>query len=257
MTFDPLHELLIRPILNLLIALYKGLLLIGVPGAFGLAIIALTAIIRGFLSPLTRLQLTSAKKMQELKPKLDELSKKHKGDKVKLQQAQLELYKNAGVNPAAGCLPLLVQIPVFISLYNVFNQVLNGGASGEFMQNLPKLLYHPALQVSHLELNFFGVNLATKPNEWQTAGIGLLLIPVATGLLQFWQTRLMTPATPAVKSPAGEEDSMAGMQKQMGLIMPVMIGFFALSFPVGLSLYWNTFTLFGIMQQLRINRSQT
>ena len=108
--------MLIWPILNILIALYKGLALLKIPGAFGFAIIILTIIIRGLLTPFTKAQLKSAKKMQDLKPQLDELSRKHKGDKTKLQQAQMSLYKEAGINPAAGCLPLLVQIPIFISL---------------------------------------------------------------------------------------------------------------------------------------------
>ena len=103
------NQLLIWPILNLLIALYKGLDFIKIPGAFGLAIILLTCIIRLVLTPFTKAQLKSAKKMQDLKPRIDELNKKHKDDKTKLQQAQLNLYKEAGVNPAAGCLPLLVQ----------------------------------------------------------------------------------------------------------------------------------------------------
>lgn len=248
------NQLLIWPILNILIAIYKGLAFLKVPGAFGFAIIGLTILIRGVLTPVTKAQLKSAKKMQDLKPHLDELSKKHKDDKTKLQQAQLALYKDAGVNPAAGCLPLLVQIPVFISLYNVFIQVLDGSGT-EFISKVNQVLYHPALRIEGLDLNFFGIGLAVKPNQWQTQGIWLLAIPVITGLLQYWQTRLMIPPAPK-KDPAAQEDQMMQMQKQMGLMMPVMIGFFALSFPVGLSLYWNTFSVFGIIQQIQINKGK-
>lgn len=249
------NQILIWPILNLLIALYKGFSVIGLPGAFGFAIIALTVLIRGALTPLTNAQLKSAKKIQNLKPRLDELSRRHKDDKVKLQQAQLELYKEAGVNPAAGCLPLLLQIPVFIALYNVFIQVLDGGASAEFIASINKVLYHSALTIETLDLNFFGVNLAIKPSAWQTAGVWLLLIPVITGVLQFIQTKLMSPPSPKTDDKGAKQaDAMADMQKQMGFVMPVMIGFFAFSFPVGLSLYWNIFSLFGIMQQLKVNK---
>jgi len=248
------NQLLIWPILNILIAVYKGLALLKIPGAFGWAIIVLTLLVRSLLTPFTKAQLKSAKKLQDLKPRLDELSKKHKGDKTKLQQAQLSLYQEAGINPAAGCLPLLVQIPVFISLYNVFIQVLNGGGS-EFIERINKVLYHPALRIDNLDLNFFGINLAVKPNQWQMYGFWLLLIPVITGVLQYIQTKLMTPATVAPKAPQ-QEDQMMAMQKQMGLMMPVMIGFFALSFPIGLALYWNTFTLFGIMQQKQVNKGR-
>ena len=88
-------------------------------GNLGLAIIALTLFIRSVLIPVTLPSLRSAKKMQELKPLLDNLKRKHKNDKKKLQQAQMDLYKKNNINPAAGCLPQIVQIIVLISLYKV------------------------------------------------------------------------------------------------------------------------------------------
>jgi len=254
------NNVLIWPILNLLMFFYKIFELVKIPGAFGLAIIALTALVRTITLPLTSAQLKSAQKMQALKPKIDALSAKFKNDKVKLQQAQLELYKEAGVNPAAGCLPALVQLPVFIALYNVFIHALNVGGGIGAIADVNKVLYHPFLHAQKIDLWFFGVNLATKPSEWQKLGLGLLLVPLITGGLQYLQTKLMTSAQPKaieklekIKEKA-EPDQMASMQKQMGLIMPVMIGFFAYSFPLGLALYWNIFTLFGIMQQLQINK---
>lgn len=248
------NQLLIWPILNVLIGLYKAFTIVALPGAFGFAIIALTLLIRTVLAPLTNAQMKSAKKMQDLKPRLDELNKKHKDNKVALQQAQLALYKEMGINPAAGCLPLLVQIPIFIALYNVFSGVLTSANTTDVVRDINKVLYHPVVQIESLNLDFFGINLAVKPNEWQVYGIWLLLIPVITGLLQYFQTKQMLPS--ASKQPAAQEDQMAAMQKQMGLIMPVMIGFFALSFPIGLALYWNAFTLFGIMQQSKINKKK-
>lgn len=247
------NQILVWPILNLLIAIYKILSLIGIPGAFGFAIVILTVIIRGATLPLSHTQLKSAKKIQDLKPRLDELTQKHGKDKVKLQQAQLALYKEAGVNPAAGCLPLLLQMPVFIALYNVFIQVLNKD-TGVVIETINKILYHPALHIEKLDLSFLGTNLSARPNEWQSAGVWLLTIPFITGGLQYLQTRLMTKTTnpPSQKS---QEDQATAMQRQMALMMPVMIGFFSLSFPLGLSLYWNIFTLFGIIQQLQINKT--
>ncbi len=110
------NQILIWPILNVLMFFNNVLSASKIPGAFGWSIIFLTLAIRGVLYPLTKTQLTSAKKMSELKPQLDKLTKKHKGDRQKLQQAQLELYKQHGINPAAGCLPLLLQMPVLIFL---------------------------------------------------------------------------------------------------------------------------------------------
>jgi YidC/Oxa1 family membrane protein insertase len=213
-------------------------------------------------------QLKSAKKMTDLKPHLDAINAKHKDDKNAKQQAQLALYKEHGVNPAAGCLPTLVQFPILIALYNVFYQLLGSTNITAFLVDINKILYFPFLQLSNIDFSFFGVNLAIKPQDWQTQGWWLLSIPLITGLLQWYQTKLMLPARNASQSDAGgpssktiekknekKTDDMGDIQKQMAMITPVMFGFFALQFPLGLSLYWNIFGLFGIMQQLQVNKS--
>src|SRR5438445_4467343 len=107
----------IFPILNLLVALYKGFLFLGFPGAFGFAIIALTCIIRLLMHPVFKKQFETTKKMQDLKPHLDALSKKHKQEPKKLQEEHMRLYKEAGINPMMGCLFAIVQMPVFIGLW--------------------------------------------------------------------------------------------------------------------------------------------
>jgi len=258
------NQILIWPILNVLMFFYNVLAASKIPGAFGLAIIFLTLFIRTLLYPLTKTQLLSAKKMSKLKPELDKLSKKHKGDRQKLQQAQLELYKKHGINPAAGCLPLILQMPVFIALYRVFWQVLGNGNLTQVIEDVNKIVYHPALKIKTFNLYFFGLNLAEKPANWQKAGWWLLLIPIITAGLQWYQTKLITGRA-QVKSGASvqkkrnkksDKDSKGDMgqemQKQMALMAPLMIGFVSFSFPVGLALYWNTFSLFGIIQSLRL-----
>lgn len=261
------NQILIWPIVNILIAFYKLFEWLHVPGPLGFAIIGMTITIRFLLYPLMQAQLKSAKKMSNLKPHLDALNAKHKDDKKKLQQAQMDLYKQHGVNPAAGCLPLLVQMPILIALYNVFYQVLNNGNLTTLVEHINGILYHPAIRVTTLDLTFFGVNLGLKPQTWQTNGWWLLAVPVITGLLQFWQSKLMLPAMPNTtnttnttndkskeKKEEKKEDTMGDMQKQMAMITPIMFGFFAFQFPLGLSLYWNVFGLFGIMQQLAVNK---
>lgn len=264
-----------NPIINTLLALYKAFEYLGIPGPLGFAVIGLTALIRLLLYPLMNAQMKSAKKMTSLKPHLDTINEKHKGDKQALQQAQLALYKEHGVNPAAGCLPLLIQMPVLIALYNVFYQVLNNGNVQKVVAELNTVAYASWLQVSTLDLNFLGVNLGLKPSQWQTHGWWLLSIPLITGALQWYQSKLMLPqitkpsdtsmkqlettkgkkknelAKPEEKKP---EDTAMEMQKQMAMITPIMFGYFALQFPLGLALYWNVFGLFGIMQQLKINK---
>lgn len=263
------NQLLVWPIINVLVALYKFFEWIGVPGPLGFAVIGLTIVIRILLYPLMQAQLRSAKKMAKLKPHLDALNDKHKNDKSALQQAQLALYKEHGVNPAAGCLPLLIQMPVLIALYNVFYQVLNNGNLEKLVSDLNGVVYAPWLKIGSLDLSFFGVNLGLKPSAWQTDGWWLLSIPLITAALQYWQSKLMMPVSakapeskPAlVKKNAKEEekkpeDTAMEMQKQMAIITPIMFGYFAFQFPLGLALYWNVFGIFGIIQQLAVNREK-
>ena len=275
------NQLLVWPIINVLMGLYKLFEWLHVPGPLGFAIIGLTIVIRLLLYPLMQAQLRSAKKMSALKPHLDALNVKHKGDKQGLQQAQMALYKEHGVNPAAGCLPLLIQMPVLIALYNVFYQVLNNGNLQKVVENLNQVVYLPALRVTSIDLTFFGINLGIKPSQWQTHGWWLLTVPVITGILQWYQSKLMMPTAKPQgaknsklearnskqiqkfkkqKEEKNEEkkpeDTAMAMQKQMMLITPVMFAYFALQFPLGLALYWNVFGLFGIIQQLKVNKNK-
>lgn len=253
------NQLLVWPILNVLAAFYKLFEVLHVPGPLGWAVIGITIVIRLLLYPLMNAQLRSAKKMAKLKPHMDALSAKHKNDKTALQQAQLALYKEHGVNPAAGCLPLLIQMPVLIALYNVFFQVLNNGNLTKLLADINSVLYFPAIRLTSLDLTFFGINLGIKPSQFQEHGYLLLLVPIITAGLQWYQTKLMmvsqTHTTLAVKD--GEpkkEDTAADIQKQMALITPLLFGYFALQFPLGLALYWNVFGVLGILQQLAINK---
>lgn len=262
------HSLLIIPILNILLGVYNSLNFLHIPYPLGFALILLTVIIRLILHPLTASQLKSAQKLSKLKPEIDRINREFKGDKVRLQQEQLKLYQQAGINPAGGCLPLLVQMPILIALYNLFFQLLNADRA-KVVSEINKVAYFPFLKISSLDLAFFGSNLAVKPSDWQSKGFWLLTIPLITGLLQYWQTKLMTPTaahppqisnknddSSSAKASQGKDDMASTMQKQMMLMMPIMIGFFAYSFPLGLSLYWNTFTVFGIIQQYQIQKAE-
>ena len=262
------NQLLVWPILNVLVAFYKFFEFLHIPGPLGFAVMGLTIVVRLLLYPLMAAQLRSAKKMSKIKPHMDALAAKHKGDKQALQQAQMALYKEHGVNPAAGCLPLLIQMPVLIALYTVFYQVLNNGNLTKVMTDINKIVYLPAFKITNLDLNFFGINLAVKPSQFQTHGYLLLLVPVITAALQWWQTKLMMAATPKQSitpkpssvpqggTSAGKEDMAGDMQKQMAIITPIMFGYFAYQFPLGLALYWNVFGLFGIIQQIAVNKEK-
>lgn len=244
--------ILINPIFNVLIGFYKVLEAINLPGALGLAIILLTVLVRMLVWPLTTAQLKSAKKMAELKPHMDRIKTEHGHDKVRHQQELSKLYKEHGVNPLAGCLPLLLQIPVFIALYNVLLKIVEFDKA-DFLQSINSHLYTQSLYLDKIpQTSFLGFNLAAKPSDWQHAGFALLLIPVITGALQLVQSKMMVPRKnkPQEKKEGGDmQDTMAQVQSQMTYLMPLMIAFFSYGFPVGLSLYWNTFTIIGIIQQ--------
>lgn len=225
---------LVNPITQVLIFLY------GITGQnLGLAILLLTLAIRSILVPITIPSLKSAKKMQELKPKLDKLKEKFKGDKKKLQLAQLDLYKQEGINPAAGCLPQIAQLVVLIALYQVFIQFINGSE----------------INGQPLNLSFLWLNLG-KPDPFY-------ILPILAGLTQLVLSLMMMSGLEShVKAPKvkdekkKEEDSLEmaqSMQQQMLFIMPAMTTLIALKFPSGLALYWVATTVFSLVQQYIIS----
>ncbi|MCX6730970.1 MAG: YidC/Oxa1 family membrane protein insertase, partial [Candidatus Roizmanbacteria bacterium] len=138
------NTVFVNPIVNLL-ALYHYLFVLAkVPGALGFSIVALTVTIRLLLHPFFKQQMDSAKKMQDIKPHIDNLSKKHKGDAKKMQEEQMRLYQEAGINPASGCLFMVIQIPVFLALYQTLQQFFVADTS-KIIFSLNKILYVPFL----------------------------------------------------------------------------------------------------------------
>lgn len=246
--------LILNPILNILLLNYKIFSSIGIPFALGFAIIGLTIVIRFLLYPLMSAQLKAAKKMQDVNPHLSKLREKHKGDPKLLQQETMKLYKEFGINPAAGCLPILVQLPVIWGLYSVLDKVIKLGANT--VSEVNRLAYSDFLKIDRSwDVYFFGLPLAQNPSQlMNTLGPIILLVPLGTGLFQFVQSKMMMSAIPVKKDdPKKKDDFASAFQSQSLYIFPVMIGFLSYTFPIGLSLYWNTFTIFGIIQQYKIS----
>ena len=259
------NTVLVFPILNLLVVLYKIFLFIKIPGALGLAIVGLTVIIRGLFNPFFKKQIETAKKMADLKPHIDLLNLKHKDDKKKLQQEQLKLYQEAGINPASGCLFMLIQIPVFIALYNTLSLFLTNGNGSKAIDQINSALYSPLLKIASFDPWFLGFNLTVTPN--QSGQTYYLLIPLITGILQFFQAKATMPvAQPTTKLKENKDDKdkkndsgtdfQQAMNTQMKFLFPVMIGWFSYTLPVGLSLYWNIFSLFSIIQYQKSKKSK-
>jgi len=245
--------ILINPILNIMVAIYQLLFHIGVPSALGFSIILLTIVIRLILYPLMHKSLSQQRKMQQLTPHINKLKEKHKNDSKRLQMEQMALFKEHGVNPASGCLVMLVQIPILIGLYNVLLLVVHAKS----VVAINSRLYFDFLKLNHMwNTNFFGIPLGSTPKElFATVGVGIALVAVLTGALQLIQSKMMMPSSAEMpkKDKKAEPDFATAFQTQSMYLLPVMVGFFSFSLPFGLSLYWNTLTIFGIIQQYIIS----
>lgn len=248
------NEVLVRPIVNVLVAIYQVLNFMHFPYALGFSIIVLTILIRFLFYPLITAQLKSSKKMQDLAPHINRLKDQHKKDAKRLQQETMRLYKEHGVNPAAGCLPVLIQLPIIWALYSVLQKIV-GFNSHAVVSEINKLVYPiDFLRLSTAwDSNFFGLPLGQNPSQLiSTLGPLIFLVPILTGALQFIQSKMMIVKNKDKGEPK-KDDFASTFQSQSLFIFPAMIGFFSYTFPIGLSLYWNTFTVFGILQQYRVS----
>jgi len=267
---DFFNLVLVHPIINILVAIYTAFSFLHLPYALGFAIIGLTIVIRFILYPLTTAQLKASVKMQKIAPQLAKLKEKHKGDAKKMQEETMRLYKEQGINPAAGCLPVLIQMPVIWALYSVLQHIVNLKPEA-IVAEINKVIYFDFLKLHNAwDPSFFGLSLGAVPSKimsfdkFFTAGTLILLVPIFTGVFQFILSKMMIPAKTGVailekdieaKAPVDKKDATdfaSAFQTQSMFIFPVMIGFFSFGFPIGLSLYWNTFTVFGIIQQYKI-----
>ncbi len=249
MNFD---TLIINPITNILVIVYYFLNLINFPYALGFSIIALTVIIRLVLYPLMSSQLKASKKMQEVGPHLKKIKEKHKGNPQMLQQETMKLYKEFGINPAAGCLPVIIQIPIIWGLYAVLQKVITLEPDV-----INKVIYFDVFKLTKVwDQYFLGLPLAQSPSQLiSTLGPMILVVPVLTGLFQYIQSKMLIPEAKKgeIVQKDKKEDFATSFQKQTMYLFPLMIGFFSYTFSIGLSLYWNTFTVFGIIQQYKIS----
>ena len=221
--------IILSPMINILIVVSSALF-----NNFGLSIIVLTIIVRGITTPLTLKQLRSTKALQELQPKMAELHQKYGKDKQKLAQEQMRMYKESGVNPAGCLLPMLIQLPIWISLFQSIIRVL--AIVPEDFLKLSGHLYSAWPQVfSLVPLNsrFLWLDLAV-PDRF-------LLLPILVGGTMWLQQKMVTSKTGDPKQQA---------QSQMMLwIMPLMFAFLTLQFPSGLALYWVVSNVISIGMQ--------
>lgn len=251
-SFDGLGIIILYPLL----AIYKALTFLHFPHPLGPSIILLTILIRFVLYPLISSQLKASKKMQELNPHLSRIKEQYKGNSAMISSETMKLYKEHGVNPAAGCLPVIIQLPIIWILYSVLQNIVKDPLLVTAAINKTILVDFLRLS-SPIDQSFFLLPLGKTPAQLfhqSFPAVLILLVPVATGIFQYIQSKMMFPkkAENVVKK---SDDFQSVFASQSTYIFPIMIGFFSYTFPIGLSLYWNTFTIFGIIQQYRINKS--
>lgn len=216
---DFFNTLILDPIFNVLIFFYNIL------GDLGLAVIALTVVVRIILAPLSAKAFKAQRHLQALQPEMKKLQEKHKDDREALSRELMAFYKREGVNPASSCLPTLVQIPILIALFFVFKDAV----TGQHLEAVYSFIQTP----NSINPMFLGV-IDLSSTGLHPANVVLAIV---TAGLQFAQSRMLMP-----------KDAPA-MNKQMMYLFPALTLVFAITLPAALPLYWATSTAFMIAQQ--------
>jgi membrane protein insertase, YidC/Oxa1 family, C-terminal domain len=232
-------------------------------GNIAIAIILMTIIIRIILIPVFRRQTVSTKRTQMLQPEVKEIQRRFKGDRVKQQEAQRQLYAERGINPASGCLPAILQIFLLIPMYQVFSQGLTNFNPQAMLDLFGFRIIDlgcsatPIIDpVSHaikscLDATAFGFDWGKPEVFLGTTGSmlsGLSAFAIVSSLVQLVQSRMTLPP----HDPAMADDPQYKIQRQMAYIFPFISLIYGSFLPAGLFLYWITSTIFSIFQQYLI-----
>ncbi|HET7728283.1 MAG TPA: YidC/Oxa1 family membrane protein insertase [Candidatus Limnocylindrales bacterium] len=232
-------------------------------GNIAIAIVLLTLILRLVLIPLYRRQLVSTRQMQLVQPEVRELQRKYKGDRLKAQEAVTRFYRERGINPASGCLPILLQLVLIIPMYSVISQGLtnydvNGmlNVFGIQLLSLPcdaAPVVSSTGQVTNPCMNPVAFGIDWSIPEPQTtglaiAGFGISILAIVSAVLQLVQSRMTLPPP----DPATADDPNVRVQRQMAYFLPLISIFYGGILPTGLFLYWIFGTVFSIVQQYLI-----
>src|SRR6476661_2740237 len=217
--------------------------------SWALSIIGLTIVIRAALIPLFVKQIKSSRNMQLIQPKVRELQKKYGHDRERLGQETMKLYKESGTNPFAACLPLIVQMPIFIALFRVINKAANGVAKGALTHSQAESLSQATIfGVVHIADTF---TKATGDSAGQVKLLAAVLVLAMTATTFLTQRQLMTQNMPA--------DAMQGQyaqqQKMLLYVLPLVFAVGGIAFPIGVLIYWTTSNLWTMGQQFYVIRN--
>jgi YidC/Oxa1 family membrane protein insertase len=206
---------------NVIQFFYDLTVTIGIPN-YGVAIILLTIVIKLVLFPLTQKQLKSMRTMQEMQPRMKWIQEKYKDDPQTMQAEIMKMYKEHGASPFSGCLPLIIQLPIFIAFYQALLQ-------------MSKTAFIHAANPGFLWIANLGVIVSKDPS------ITRFILPLLAGLTTYYQQKITMV------------DAKDPTQKSMLYFMPLMMAWIAYTVPAGLSVYWVMFNLLGILQQMYVN----
>lgn len=191
--------------------------LASVAGSYGVGIVLLTLLVRGILWPATWPSMVSSRKMQDLQPKLADLQKKYKNNPQKLNEETMKLWREHGVNPASGCFPLLLQLPILWALYETLRR----------------------FDFSHA--SFLWISTLSRPDPFY-------VLPILTALTTFLQSWVMLRNSPGMSGQAGQQ------QRMMMYLMPLLMGWITLNLPAGLGLYFVVSNIFSVFQAAMVPR---
>jgi YidC/Oxa1 family membrane protein insertase len=234
--------IIINPMVNTLLWLYGSI------GSFGVAIIIFTILIRLITHPLTASQMKSAQGMQELQKskEFQDIQKKYKDDKEKLSREQMKLYQEKGINPLGSCLPTIIQFPIIIGLYQAIIRAL--AVTPAQLLDLSTHIYSfiNGSALIPLDNRFLWMNLS-QPERLNIFGYGIPILAIIVVVTTYLQSKLMTPTMQT-----GEQG--AQMTQAMNLYMPFFMGYLALTFASGLSVYFVTSNIAGVIQYASLGK---
>src|SRR5688500_2731614 len=214
-------------------------------GTWALSIIGLTLVVRAALIPLFVKQIKSSRNMQLLQPKVKELQKKYGHDRERLAQETMALYKETGTNPFASCLPILLQMPIFLALFRLLDNAAHGRVRGVLTEAQVDSLSEATLLGAKIADTFIGTD------DWSVRALAAVLVLGMTATTFLTQRQLMSKNMPA--------DALTGpyaqQQKMLLYVLPVVFAVGGIAFPVGVLLYWTTSNLWTMGQQFYVIRN--
>ncbi|CAF2160759.1 hypothetical protein HID58_025687 [Brassica napus] len=235
---------------TILKVLKDGLSTVHVPYSYGFAIILLTVLVKAATFPLTKKQVESAMAMKSLQPQIKAIQERYAGDQERIQLETARLYKLAGINPLAGCLPTLATIPVWIGLYRALSNVADEGLLTEGFFWIPSLAGPTtvAARQSGSGISWLFPFIEGHPPLGWSDTLAYLVLPLLLIFSQYLSIQIMQSSQPQSNDPAMKSS------QAVTKFLPLMIGYFALSVPSGLSLYWLTNNILSTAQQVWLQK---